>query len=74
MTLSTLPASSSATTLPDVLTEDAEPEDASKHSCGPIVLSAQARERLKLLNQVLANCVPQSLSAQVSPRVETPWE
>jgi hypothetical protein len=74
MTLSTLFAGSSAITLPDALTEDGDPAESAKLSCEPLVLSAQAKERLQLLNKVLANCVPQSLGAHVAPRVETARE
>lgn len=66
MPTSTFQDASSPAAEPDVLTEDGEPVGDLNPSRAGVVLSAQAKERLRLLNRVLANCVPHSMSHRES--------
>ncbi len=59
MPISTL--SDAACPATEGLAEETESVSALKPSCPPVVLSAEAKERLKVLNRALANCVPKSL-------------
>lgn len=62
MSLSTLSAGLSPAAEPDMLTEDHEPAATLKPLRPAVALSAMAKERLKLINRILENCIPKSAS------------
>lgn len=62
MPISTLSGTSLATQ-PDLLREETESAETLKPSRPVVTLSSLAKERLKLLNRVLEQCVPKSASA-----------
>ena len=72
MSPSTLSAGVSATR-PNILVDESESHDA-RPACSSLALSVEAKERLKLLNRVLANCVPPSLEMRSTQSGETQWD
>jgi hypothetical protein len=74
MPASTFPAGTSPATEPDLLAEETESAETTKPSRPVVALSSLAKERLKLLNRVLEQCVPKSAGASNANPNVAQWE